>query len=512
VRWLAADHPLSFDELWILAGSTGYGSNFLDLQTNLLEPNPICTTSVEHSQSPWVVWTQGVTFHPPLHMVSLWGWRQLFGGSDFVAALFSGVCSVVAIGFLFAALRWQAGVGPATCASLCLTLSTVQTQIGTEIRGYGLLLALVGCAAWQMVRIETLGPTRRRVWLLGLTTLPLMLTHYFAAATCLAICGWALLRLPRCHRGPFAGAVVVAAGVYLAVWSPVALAHLNRTATIDMYKSGEPFLRGAARSGLALPVKLLFEVAPARQREWSLVLGISWLLLVVGLWRSSRVTVWALLLTLPIGMIMALDAARGTNQAGLARYSAAASLAAAVIPILSAFEVRNELGWIVGTTWIGLAVAGLGGPRNVGSPSFHHMSQALWPILQEESPTIPLVCRDTPGPYGFYGRAMLMEWLHLPGFVPRPLLVVQEAVPADALRALAAATPEHRFWLCVSSSSGSRVDLPESLRKLFPSARLVRAPVHVPAGRAGIQPEPAVDLWLLELDDAPLVPANANPQ
>jgi hypothetical protein len=107
---------------------------------------------------------------------------------------------------------------------------------------------------------------------------------------------------------------------------------------------------------------------------------------------------------------------------------------------------------------------------------------------------------------------MLMEWLHLPGFVPRPLLVVQEAVPADALRALAAATPEHRFWLCVSSSSGSRVDLPESLRKLFPSARVVRAPVHVPAGHGGVQPEPAVDLWLLELDDAPLVPANANPQ
>ncbi len=507
VRWLAADHPLSFDELWILAGSTGYGSNYMGFFDNQLENEAFCTTAVENAKSPWVVWTQGVTFHPPLHMVSLWGWRQVWGGSDWVAAMYSGVCSVVGIGFVFAALRWQAGVGPATCVALCLALSPVQTQLGTEVRGYGLLLALVGCTAWQMVRIETLGPTRRRVWLLGLTLLPLMLTHYFAAATCLAVCWWALLRLPRSFWWPFAGAVVVAAISYLVVWFPVALTHLDETAARDIYKTSEPFLKGAARSGLALPLKLLFEVAPTHQRPWMVVLAMLGLLSGVGLWRSSRVTIWVLLLTVPIGLMLAVDVARGTNQAALVRYAAAASLAAAATPILSAFVVRNWLGWLVGAICVLLAAMGLGGPRNVGSPSFHHMSQTLLPILQAESPQIPLVCQSPSGRWKFYAKAMMMEWLHTPGFLPRPVMRVLRELPEKSLQKLRAATPEGRFWLCVTPGQTSSTELPKTLQTLFPQVRAVRAPVHVPAGNRGVQPEPAVDLWLLELVDARREPA-----
>lgn len=495
VRWRAADHSLSFDELWILAGATGYGENSLGIPPNRLETEAICTTAVEQAKSPWVVWSRGVTFHPPLHMVTLWGWRAFWGGSDWVAAMYSAVCAVVGIGFVFAALRYQAGVGPATCVSLCLALSPVQTQLGTEIRGYGLLLALVGCVLWQMVRIETFGPTRRRVWLLGLTLLPLMLTHYFAAATCLGVCVWGLLRLPMTFRWQLAGAVVVAALTYAVIWLPFTMTHLQHAQTMVLHKARVPFLQGAARSALALPVKLLFVVSPARQREWMVVGAMFGLLLVSGVWRSSRVTPWALLLVLPIGLLLVVDAARGTNQAALVRYAAAASLAAAATPILSAFAIRNWLGWTVGIGCVLLTLVGLGGPRQMGSPSFGHMRQALFPILQAESPQIPLVVQETQEYLGFFDRAMLLEWLHTPGFLPRPVMFVGNP-PEDVEQAVAAATPEGQFWLCLRSGPQPRTELPESVRQAFPSARPVRPPIYVPAGQSGIQPEPAVELWL----------------
>lgn len=102
---------------------------------------------------------------------------------------------------------------------------------------------------------------------------------------------------------------------------------------------------------------------------------------------------------------------------------------------------------------------------------------------------------------------MMMEWLHTPGFLPRPVMRVLRELPAKSLQKLRAATPEGRFWLCVTPGQISSTELPKTLQTLFPQVRAVRAPVHVPAGNRGVQPEPAVDLWLLELVDARREPA-----
>jgi hypothetical protein len=123
-----------------------------------------------------------------------------------------------------------------------------------------------------------------------------------------------------------------------------------------------------------------------------------------------------------------------------------------------------------------------------------------------------MVCRIKAEPRGFYGEAMLLEWIHTPGFLPRPLLIVNDHISKDTLQALAAATPEHRFWFCLSPAKSSSGDLPETVRNQFPSVRPVRGPVHVPQRSQGLQPEPAVDLWLLELDGPPAAAANADSQ
>ena len=56
---------------------------------------------------------------------------------------------VIGSGFggLAAAIRLRAGAAPAICVALLLALSPVQIQLGTEVRGYGMMLGIAACAA-----------------------------------------------------------------------------------------------------------------------------------------------------------------------------------------------------------------------------------------------------------------------------------------------------------------------------------------------------------------------------
>jgi len=505
MRWHAADHGLSFDETWMLAGAAGHGSDCLKWTPDELRLAPTSPTALEHAASPLTVWTRGVIMHPPLHMATLWFWRALFGESDWVAAMYSAVWSIAAIGFLFAAIRLQAGVAPAALVALTMALSPMQVQLGTEVRGYGMMIGLAACAAWQMVRMESLGATRLGVWLLGLTLCPLQLTHYFAAGACTAVCLWAMLRLTGSLRWHFIAAVACAAAITLVSWLPFAIDHLRRAGTGDVafLQATGPFWSGAGKAGLSLPLKLLFMVSPALRGPFGLLLMASVMLVAAGLYRSSKVTTWALMLWTPIAMLMLLDASRGTHHTTFTRYAAVASVGAAAAPILSAFLVSRPLGWVVGTLFVALTAVGFAGPRNVGSVSFHHMSKALTPIISSESDRLPIVSLMPPaGPYQFYGAGILLEWSHAPGFFPRPAMLMKKAPPA-AVRALAAASPDQRLWLVTFGRETAGTEMPDWLHALLPTATLVGPPVVVPAGQSGVQPEPAVALWLLKLNEPP---------
>jgi len=154
LRWIAADHDLSFDEIWILAGLTVYGSACTEIPTDELVVTPILVTARENARSPLEVWTRGVTFHPPTQLFSLWWWRAVFGGSDWIAVNHLAIWPVVSNGFVFSTFRMQAGFGPAPCLALMMALSPVQSQLGRDIRGYGMVLGLVARAARPMGRIE----------------------------------------------------------------------------------------------------------------------------------------------------------------------------------------------------------------------------------------------------------------------------------------------------------------------------------------------------------------------
>ena len=510
VRWHAADHGLSFDEIWMLAGASGHGGDCANRWIpDTLFPTPQSPTALGHAASPGAVWGNSVPFHPPLHAVSLWCWRAIFGGGDWTASMHSATWSIAAIWFVFAAIRLRAGAGAATCVALLLALAPVQVQLGTEVRGYGMMIGLSACAAWQVERMESLGATRRRVWLLGLTLLPLQLTHYFAAGACVAFCLWGLFRLRGPMRRHLVAAVACAAAVGAVIWLPFALEHLQLAGILPMtyLQAYKPFWKGVAPDALRLPVRLLYFTGPSHRIAW-VALEVAVLALVVaGAAYRRKVTPWLLLLLVPIAMLTMLDLARGTIHTGFVRYAAAASIGAAAAPILAAFAIRAWLGWSVAAILVGLSVFGLDTPRNIGSPALHRVRTTLLPVISAEPPGLPIACASPDG-QDLFAMAALVEWSHAPGFFPRPAMFLQQATP-EAIASLADATPERRFWLLAVGGRGLGDVTSDWLRDRLPSARPVRPPVFVPSGHSGVQPEPAAELWLMQFEDGR--PGTASP-
>jgi len=507
IRWRCADHSPTFDELWHLAVSTGRANDFVTWPKDAIVAAPTSLTSLESAAPLRSVWApMRAVLHPPLFPITLRLWREFCGDSDWVAAMYSAVWSIVAIVFVFAAVRLQAGVGLAACVGLAMAVSPVQAHLGSEIRGYAMMMGLTAMAVWQMVRMDTSGPTSGRVWLLGLTLCPLVLTHYFAAGTCAAVCLWGVVRL----RGPmlrhFMASVAAAAVCFAVVWLPQAVTQLKDLGSGDGFlKTDQPFWRNALVSGVAAPVRLFFYVST---RKISTPCSIALLAFTAtGVWRRPSLLPWLLMLTMPIVTLLALDAARGTQHASFIRYSAAAAVAMPAAPVLAAAAIRPAAGWVLGLVFIMLAAAGLGAPRDIGSPAFHHVTRAFLPVLAQAPKETPLTVFMPPdGGKDWYANAMILEWSHVPGFFPRPTMRLCSPLPHQ-LRMLRDAAPGGQFWFLTAGQPTDGADVPAWLQTLLPDARPVQPPLSIPSGGAGIQPQPAAELWLLKLNppvpDAP---------
>lgn len=502
VRWHAADHSLTMDELWHLAMSTGRANDFTDWPLNELVVTPTSLTSLEAAAPPGSVWApMRVVLHPPLYMFSLRFWREAFGGGDWMAAMYSAAWSITAILFVFASVRLQAGLGLASCIGLAMALSSLQANLGTEVRSYAMMMGLAAMAVWQMVRIEMNGATVGRAWALGLTLCPLMLTHYFAAGTCAAVCVWGLARL----RGPmhwhFVASVATAAICFAGLWLPQALNQLNELGAGDAYlATDQPFWRESLLSGIAMPLRLFAYVAIRK-----VAMAVSLLLVAVtvaGVWRRPALLPWLVTLSMPIGMLLALDALRSTHHTFFIRYAAASAVALPAAPVLAAAALRPAAGHVLGLAFLALAAVGLGAPREIGSPAFHHMPKSFLPTISTAPSDTPIAAFMPPRKNTFYATAMLLEWSHVPGFFPRPTMLLASPQQKD-LRKLHDAAPGGRFWLVTSGQPTDGANAPDWLRALLPAARLVQPPVTIPLGGGVICPQPPVELWLLELDPPP---------
>src|SRR5439155_14818712 len=197
--------------------------------------------------------------HPPLYFLVLRGWRTIFGDSEAALRALSALIGVVAVLLLFDAVRLAHG----TCAGLwtaaIMALAVPMIQYSQEVRGYILGLCF-GCGLIAAVmRIEHLGPTRRRIAAAALCALGMALTHYYTLGALLAVTIYTLAVL----RGPAGRAVItallIAAAAFLLLWGWPLIVQLRNVAGNNQYliEPADAHLRLTLRRLILLPLAYL---------------------------------------------------------------------------------------------------------------------------------------------------------------------------------------------------------------------------------------------------------------
>ena len=167
------------------------------------------------ARSLWVVLGD---VHPPLYLVLLKAWTQVFGSTDVALRSLSLLGALGAL-----AVFWWRGGGQASRAALALASLWLATHwmwvlYAREARMYGLSI-LGGCwLALSFARLWNLGrePFLRELWPFCLGALLLALLHYSAMALA---CSALLLLLFRHRRSPRLWLPLVAVGALCIAWT-----------------------------------------------------------------------------------------------------------------------------------------------------------------------------------------------------------------------------------------------------------------------------------------------------
>ncbi|HEV8290606.1 MAG TPA: glycosyltransferase family 39 protein, partial [Tepidisphaeraceae bacterium] len=194
-----SDHDYWLDEFWTAELSTGRGSVHLNIPTNtIIDPPPLTTTLANAPRATKIWSTMDDATHPPLYFFALRIWRNIAGAGDLSSRLFSILCSLAAIAFLYDAVSRLHGRTAAIWAAIVMTIATPQIEYAQATRNYAFLLmtSLAACSA--LIRIEQSGPRIGYLIWLGLALLATALTHYFSIGALLALFAYAAIHL----RGP----------------------------------------------------------------------------------------------------------------------------------------------------------------------------------------------------------------------------------------------------------------------------------------------------------------------
>ena len=449
----------SLDEQWHLNLSTGRGS-FVGLFPEQLLSVPPAVTSIVGAPGPAAVWThmQGV-MHPPLYVTALRFWREVFGDGDTVAMSLSFACSLLALAACFLAARLSFGALPATLAGLLLAVSPTQARLGTEIRGYAMLLALGAALLLLVASVERNGWTRRRGAGIALLLLALMLTHYFAVGVCAMVALWVLLTQRGRARGEFAVALGMVAAAYLTAWGPF---FLEQAADIGPMADSwlvDPRLPRSVSMMLfaAFPARAMFDTVNLAAPV--LALGaLLYVAAIVAALRRPRYRPWtAWLLATPV-LLLVVDLARHSVHLQLLRYSAVSIPAVCVLfaALLAAWSR-----WLaIGSTVLLSVVLGYLGmtPDLTSSPRYGPIMDTI--VKAPDDRGLPPIVFANNGGEPWHACGMMLEATHHPSTRGRTLAWVQDVAGPDLMQQLAGRS----FW--VVGVHGSRP--PESM---FPGAQ-----------------------------------------
>ena len=460
------------DEFYSLAGSAGRYPDQTPIRLNQVMRALPAWTDVDQGRPWWTIWTQmRQGTHPPLYIIALRFWREVFGNGDVAAQVLSVVCSLAALGLLWDSARRVWGYGVANWAAALMAVAWPQVHYAQEIRPYALLMALGMGAMNALVRLEMGDPAQRRRWwmwqvVLGVMLVAMALTHYFAAGALLSVGVYVLIRLRGRRLRDTLFTLGMSGVVFLVAWGPSMWAQRHTTSFAFLENPHQrPALVTMARVD-QLPVRYLVD---ADWRPWLPGAGV--VLLVGGAllaWKRDRRLLLPLIwLAGTAGFIMLLDIARSTQHVYLTRYTVLASPALYLLIPAALYALRPIAAHLVCGVLVLLCAAAL--------PYYYLNERESWrgfalELKESAAPGDGVVI-------AFDGRSndpwsaiilyvALSHYAHDP---LRPVLIMDRPPSAEALRQLGS----RRIWAVFGTPGGKDV-APEKLVQWLPGCRVLR--------------------------------------
>ena len=334
---------LWMDELWSIEMSAGRGSVHDHLPTGVIQTAPLNLTDISTAPAWPKIWTHLNGYpHPPLYLLALRWWMDLFGTGPLAIRSLSAILSIAAIAVLFDLCRLLGPPRIALLAAALMTLAIGQLDFAQEARNYPMLILLTLGAADLLVRIELFGVKPARTIGLVLLLSAAMLTHYLAAGAIAALGGYALIRLRAGARLAAIGAFAAAGLVVLAVWGYWLRGQIVSLPSVHPGYLSEPadhHVRFTFLRIIGLPGKFLFGESLAANMPAAVLLVAAFLAYVLPLLRIFRdrlSLLWLLWMFGTIGSAAVTDLVRGSILLDYLRYTILAS--PAVYAVLAAVD------------------------------------------------------------------------------------------------------------------------------------------------------------------------------
>jgi uncharacterized membrane protein len=431
------------DEFWSSVHlATGRGTALFDLPIGVLFTPPP-QTLFQNAPPWWHIWTglKGIT-HPPVYLIALRWWIDLFGSTDLSTRAFSAVASLACIIVLFDIVRKIAGPTAGLFAAALMAISPLQMNISQETRPYP-LLALLGLLTCQaLLRIERNGPSPARLVSLGFFAAATALTHYFSLGALLAMVVYVFARF----RGPALRKTIIALSLsalfVLIAWGPFLWQQRPQFLSPQPWsfepgsKLAIPFIRA-----VSIPSALLY----GRFEDplnWIAPAALAYLLPLLLLRRYRQILLCWLWIVGIVGSLLVYDSTHHGRLLGTLHFTSMASaglyaIAAVPLPRLKYFR------WAVPCLVLLATALATIQRLQEGPPDFNGDWRGLaLAVDQQAGPDDPIVFYPTKlwGSPGMYYLAVA----HYARDSHRPIMYLTGPADAAALRQLARLK---RVWL-----------------------------------------------------------------
>ncbi len=313
------------DELCTLSAADGWGLQLDKVPTDRIAPPlPNCTRLKDARPFAHIpVAMAHDDAHPPLYFMILRAWEEVFGDSESSVRSVNVVFSLLAIVMLYVTATRSVGSATALVACLLMAVATPQIQLAQEARNYMpvLVFSLLAVFAIQRLRHQ---PDRLSAFLLTVSLLAMMLTHYFAAGAAAGIVLDAVIVLRSRARQLMLFATLAAGILFVLLWGP---ALMQQRAVFHnglgwLSDSSPGHLHRRVIDLLRLPVRFFAEITTAGAQNIVAAVGFVMLLgLPILFFRRRELRLWIAWFVSAVALIAILDFSRSTAQLNWVRYS-----------------------------------------------------------------------------------------------------------------------------------------------------------------------------------------------